>query len=170
MCHQYVSSSRRLFGREFVPRLRYGMTMFRFINILARLLLRSPFHGVLSGNTLIIGFTGVHSGKRYAVPVSYIQDGATIRCFTAGKWWRNLGGGAPVSLRLRGREVEGAADVVTSDKAAIAGGLSELLHRVPRDLRFYGVELDANGMPSAEDVQRLAQRTVMITITLSNVH
>ncbi len=142
----------------------------RFINILVRLLLRSPFHGVLSGNTVVIGFTGLRSGKRYAVPVSYIQDGTTIRCFTAGRWWRNLRGGVPVSLRLRGEDVTGRAEVVTDDKAVVAQGLTELLRRVPRDARFYKVELDANGTPSAEAVQCIAQRNVMIVTILSDRH
>ncbi len=129
---------------------------------------RSPLHGLLSGNTLIIGFTGARSGKRYAVPVSYIQDGAGIRCFTAGRWSRNLRGGVPVSLRVRGREVPGTAEVVADDKAAVAQGLGELLRRVPRDIRFYKVRLDANGVLEEDAVQRAAQRNVMIRTTLSD--
>lgn len=144
--------------------------MFRFINVLMRLLLRSPFHRVLSRNTLIIAFAGVRSGKRYAIPVSYIQDGDTVRCFTAGKWSRNLRGGVPVSVQLRGRTVPGTADVITDDKAAVTLGLSELLRRVPRDARFYKVTLDANHEPAVEAVERIAQRSVMIQITLSGVH
>src|SRR5450759_901023 len=111
--------------------------MFRFTHVLARPLPRSPLHGLLSGNTLIIGFTGARSRKRYAVPVSYIQDGAGIRCCTAGRCSRNRRGGVPVSLRVRGREVPGTAEVVTDDRAAAAQGLGELLRRVPRDIRFY---------------------------------
>jgi hypothetical protein len=144
--------------------------MYRFLNVLVRLLLRSPLHGLLSGNTLTIGFTGVRSGNRYEVPVSYIQDGALIRCFTAGRWSRNLRGGAPVALRLRGREVTGTADVVADDRAAVAQGLGELLRRVRRDRRLYKVGLDANGALEVGDVQRAAQRNVMILITLSGSH
>lgn len=144
--------------------------MFRYVNILVRLLLRSPLHNLLSGNTLIIGFAGVRTGKRYAVPVSYIQDGALVRCFTGGTWSQNLRGGVPVSIRLQGCEVAGTADVVMEDRAEVARGLGELLRRVPRDARLYKVKLDANGVPEVEGVQRAAQRSVMIRITLSDVH
>jgi hypothetical protein len=144
--------------------------MYRFINVLVTLLLRSPLHGLLSGNTVIIGFTGIRSGKHYSVPVSYIQDGVVVRCITAGRWSRNLRGGVPVSLRLRGREVPGTADVVADDKAAVAQGLGELLRRVRRDRRLYKVGLDANGTLEVGDVQRAAQRNVMILITLSGSH
>jgi hypothetical protein len=140
--------------------------MFRFINILVRLLLRSPLHGILSGNTVIIDFAGVRSGKRYAVPVSYIQDGATIRCFSSGRWSHNLRGGVPVTLRLRGHDVPGTASVVADDEVAVAQGVGELLRRVPRDARLYKVKLDANGVAPVEAAQRIAQRSVMIRITL----
>jgi hypothetical protein len=66
--------------------------------------------------------------------------------------------------------VPGTADVVTDDKAAVTLGLSELLRRVPRDARFYKVALDAKREPPVEALRRIAQRSVMIQITLSGVH
>jgi hypothetical protein len=73
-----------------------------------------------------------------------------------------------LSLRVRGREAPGTAEVVTDDRAAAAQGLGELLRRVPRDTRFYKVRLDANGVLEEDAVQRAAQRNVMIRTTLSD--
>jgi hypothetical protein len=56
----------------------------------------------------------------------------------------------------------------TDDKAAVAQGLSELLRRVPRDARLYKVTPDANRIPPDEAAQKIAQRSVMIQITLSD--
>lgn len=72
----------------------------------------------------------------------------------------------PVVLCLRGRDVPGTAEIVTDDVAAVAQGLGELLRRVPRDARLYAIKLDANGVPEAEALQRAAQRSVMIRISL----
>ncbi|HEX6506067.1 MAG TPA: hypothetical protein VF221_00395 [Chloroflexota bacterium] len=143
------------------------IAMFTILNVFMRLLLRSPLHGVLSGNTLLISFTGKSSGKRYVVPVSYMQDGSTVTCFTAARWWKNLRGDAPVTLRLRGKDVAGTAQVEAQDKDAVAQGLSTFLQRVRRDAGFYRVTMDPSGVPEWEDVVRAAQRNVMIRIDLS---
>lgn len=41
-------------------------------------LLRSPFHGLIDKNTVLITFTGRKSGKSYTFPISYVRDGDTL--------------------------------------------------------------------------------------------
>jgi CubicO group peptidase (beta-lactamase class C family) len=62
--------------------------------------------------------------------------------FTHAAWWKNLRSSAPVTLRLRGREVQGLAEPVAEDKQAIAAGLVAHVRKVPSDARFYGVTFD----------------------------
>ena len=37
-------------------------------------ILRSPLHGLLSGSTMTISFTGRKSGKPLTVPTNYVRD------------------------------------------------------------------------------------------------
>src|SRR5215212_4045089 len=88
----------------------------RAVNRAPALLLRSPLHGVLSDGVLLLSFTGRKSGRRYTTPSNYLLDeaaGDTVLLTTDSPWWRNLRGGAPIALRLRGRELAGRAEVVT---------------------------------------------------------
>jgi F420H(2)-dependent quinone reductase len=83
-------------------------------NPLVRLVLRSPFHSLLSGNLALITITGRKSGREHTFPVAYKQDGDNVTV-TVGwperkRWWRNLEEpGAPVQIRLRGTTQTGHA-------------------------------------------------------------
>ncbi|HEY3416524.1 MAG TPA: hypothetical protein VGM23_06545, partial [Armatimonadota bacterium] len=71
-----------------------------------------------------------------------------------------------VTLRLRGRELQGLAEPVAEDKHAIATGLIAHLRKVPSDARFYGVTFDDHRNPRAEEAEQAAQTVVMICIRL----
>src|SRR5690349_21731741 len=120
-----------------------------FVNHIMKFLLRSPLHGMVSKTILLITFTGRKSGKTYTTPVSYSQDDDQVIIFTHADWWKNLCSGAPVTLRLRGREVQGVAEPVAEDQQAITTGLMAHLRKVRNDARFYGVTFDQQGNPSA---------------------
>jgi deazaflavin-dependent oxidoreductase (nitroreductase family) len=137
-----------------------------FFNHTMEFFLRSPLHGVVSKSLLLITFTGRKSGKNYTTPVSYSQDGDQVSVFSHAAWWKNLRGGAPVTLRIRGRELQGLAEPVAEDKQAVAAGLAEHLRKVPGDARFYGVTVDDQGQPKAEDVEKAVGNVVMIRIQL----
>jgi hypothetical protein len=73
---------------------------------------------------------------------------------------------APVTLHIRGRDLQGLAQPIAEDKQAIAAGLSVHLRKVPNDAKYYGVAFDDHGNPSAEEVEKAAQTVVMIPIRL----
>ena len=131
-----------------------------------KLVLRSPVHGMVSKTVLLITFTGRKSGKTYTTPVDYSQDGDQVTIFTHADWWKNLRGGAPVTLRIRGRELQGLAEPVAEDKGAVAAGLTEHLRKVPSDARYYGVTFDDHKYPRKDEVETAAQSVVMIRIQL----
>ncbi len=143
-----------------------GVNIPPFVNHAMKLVLRSPVHGVVSKSILLITFTGRKSGKIYTTPVSYSQHGDQVTIFTHADWWKNLRGGGPVTLRIRGREFQGLAEPVAEDKQAIAAGLIAHLRKVPFDARFYGVTFDNHGNPRAEEVEKAAQTVVMVRIRL----
>jgi len=131
-----------------------------------KLILRSPVHGMVSKSIMLITFSGRKSGKTYSTPVSYSQDGELVYVFTHGEWWKNLRGGAPVTLRIKGRDLQGLPEPVAEDKQAVAAALAAHLVRVPSDARFYGVTFDDQKKPNAEEVEKAAQDAVMIRIRL----
>lgn len=119
-------------------------------------LLRSPLHRLLSRSVLAISVRGRASGRTYTLPVNYLQQGFTLLIISPQDrtWWRNLQEKAPVTLRLRGREVHATAQAIT-DPAEVMKGLLVLLRRSPRYQRSLGVPLDRRGY--ARQQVRLAQ-------------
>ncbi|NIM06334.1 MAG: nitroreductase family deazaflavin-dependent oxidoreductase, partial [Armatimonadetes bacterium] len=89
--------------------------LYRAINPIMMSLLKSPMHSLVSKNLMIITFTGRKSGKEYATPVSYFEDNGKVYCFTHSGWWRNVGEGARVRLRIRGVEYQGLAEAIPDD-------------------------------------------------------
>jgi hypothetical protein len=49
------------------------------VNVPMRAALRPPFVTPLSGNLMLISYTGRKSGKAYRQPVSYLPDGDVLR-------------------------------------------------------------------------------------------
>ncbi len=137
-----------------------------WLNQTMKFLLRSPLHGMVSKSTLLITFTGRKSGRKYTTPVDYSQQGDQVLVFTHASWWKNLGSGAPVSLRLRGRNLRGLAQPEATDKCAVALGLAAHLREVPFDARYYGVTFDASGNPRMDEVNAAVKTVVMIRIRL----
>ncbi len=136
------------------------------LNRAMKFILRSPVHGIVSKSVLLITFTGRKSGKSYTTPVSYSQENGQVNIFTHAGWWKNLQGEVPVTLRMRGRELEGLAEPVAEDKVAVGAGLIEHLRKVPSDARYYGVTFDDNNDPRVEEAEKAAQTTVMVRIRL----
>ncbi len=143
-------------------------TVPRVVNVLVKLILRSPLHGLMSKNRMLLTFRGRKSGKVYTTPVSYIREGESIVCFTDSPWWRNLRGGAPVRMRLVGRDVAGMAYPIDTDREAIARGLERMLQKIPNDARYYQVTVGPRGQLPASDLLRAARSNVMIRIHLVN--
>jgi deazaflavin-dependent oxidoreductase (nitroreductase family) len=126
-------------------------------------LLRSPLHGMISGSIMLISVTGRKSGQTYTTPVNYLNiDGAL---FTTSqrprKWWRNLRGGAAVTLHLRGQD-QPAFSQVFEEAQEIVPLLATMLQRNPQIARYYGVRLDANRQAPAEALRQAAEKLVII--------
>lgn len=137
-----------------------------YVNSAMKFVLRSPVHGMVSKSVLLITFKGRKSGKTYTTPVSYSQDEDQVTIFTHAAWWKNLGSGAPVTLRIRGHEFQGVAEPVAEDKRAIAEALNVHLRKVPSDAGYYQVTFDGGKNPRAEEVEKAVQTVVMIRVRL----
>ena len=145
---------------------RESTTIPPFLNKVMTGMLRSPLHRVVSGSIMLITFTGCKSGKSYTTPISYTLDNGQVTAFTHAKWWRNLVGGAPVTLNIKNKEYQGHADVVADDKEVVATGLQAFLRKVPSDAKYYKVNIGEDGEPNWDEVQRAAQQVVMLQVAL----
>ena len=105
-----------------------------WVNKMMTWLLHSPFHGLVSKSIMLLTVTGRKSGNKYTLPVSYVRDGDTILCSTERdkrNWWKNVRGGADVTLIIQRQEVTGRAAAIVDDQEAIAKGIERMLTMVP---------------------------------------
>jgi deazaflavin-dependent oxidoreductase (nitroreductase family) len=90
-----------------------------FVNRLLLAVLRSPLHRLAGRGLLALTVTGRRTRRPIRLPVQHAADGDRLVIVAAGAsrkhWWRNLIGGAPVTvdrhgrrLAVRGRIAEGA--------------------------------------------------------------
>ena len=142
--------------------------LYAVINPVVKKILGSPFHGLMSHNTVLLEFKGRKSGKAYSTPVSYRETNGNLHCFTekTNKWWHNLRGGNEIKVMLRGQKVTGTPFVLTDGSEKVQAALRDLLIASPRDASHAKVGFDSNGQPVAADVERASKSLVFITIEL----
>jgi deazaflavin-dependent oxidoreductase (nitroreductase family) len=131
-------------------------------------MLRLPLaHNLLSKMMLLITFTGRKSGKQYTTPVGYHRDSNRVFILTKRfrKWWYNFRDPAPVTLRLRGKNVTGTATAIT-DVDTIISALADSIKAVPRSADIYGVKM-IDGQPNADDLREIAPKVVLIQVDLN---
>lgn len=134
----------------------------RLVNKVPAAILRSPLHRPLSKRLLLLGFTGRRSGKRITIPVGYFQtDDRTLLLATERPWRKNLAGGAPVEVRLRGRTLTGTSDVI-DEPDAFAAALEAMLAIDAGYGRFFGVSLAADRRPEPEQVRQAWRRGLRV--------
>jgi deazaflavin-dependent oxidoreductase (nitroreductase family) len=130
-------------------------------------ILRSPLHGMLSGSTMIITYTGRKSGKMFSTPVNYVREGDVLWTISYRQrtWWINLHD-SPVTVRIQGKDFPCVGRAIT-DQQEVADCLMAYLRKAPQIAKYIGVGLDANGQPRQDDVANAAQMRVMVRIQLS---
>ena len=142
--------------------------LYRIINPPVRALLRSPLHGLMSSNTLLLSFTGRKTGRPLATPISYYLEDNTAHCFTnrSFKWWKNLNNGQRVQLTIRGETWQSKPVVETENHKLMADQLDAFLRAVPRDAAHAGVTLAPDGTPSTDDIKRVVPDMVYLKFPL----
>ena len=60
--------------------------MVRYFNPVARFLLATPFHSLMSGRLMLLSFTGRKTGRLYTRPVSYVRVGDSLLVPGGGSW------------------------------------------------------------------------------------
>jgi deazaflavin-dependent oxidoreductase (nitroreductase family) len=146
--------------------------MNKFANPFVGLILRSPMHKWLSPSLLLITYQGRKSGKKYTLPVQYVQSGNSLYIIpgAAGQktWWRNLRGGAPVELLLDGHHFQAFAEVLTGEAhcGVIAEALKVYLLHFPAATRLHSIHLQIDGTLDEKDLFRAAPSVVLVRVNL----
>jgi len=137
-------------------------------NPFVKMILQSPFHPLMSESTAVISVMGKKSGKTYSFPVNYLRAGNTIwiTSMRNRSWWKNLRGGAKVSLLLAGRDCEGQGEVF-EDTSKVVKYLTEYLLLRLANAKYFEVGLDPEGKLIPEDLTRAAEKRVMVRVILS---
>jgi deazaflavin-dependent oxidoreductase (nitroreductase family) len=147
--------------------------MNKIVNPLVGLILRSPLHGLMSTTLLLITYHGRKSGKAYSLPVQYAQSGNQIFIVPGMPeqkiWWRNLQGGAPVKIYLRGKDLAGTGLLLKQDTDAetIVKGFSLYLQRFPMLANYHKIRVEADGSFNAGDLNKVVEMATVIQVELS---
>jgi len=143
-----------------------------FVPVFNRLLgplLRSPLHRVISGRLLVLSLSGRKSGKRYTVTISYVAHEGRLLIGTQRPWSKNLAGGTPVEVRLRGKDRTGTADLVTGE-AEVAALYQVILAQNAAHGRFMDIKHGHDGRPDPDSLRQALRRgTVVVRITLDDL-
>jgi len=141
----------------------------RVVNPLFERLLRSPLHGLVSDSLLLVTFTGRQSGREFTTPVGYEQRGDSLYVTTQTDrtWWKNLRGGASVTVRLRGETRHGETEVLEADEA-IAEYVAGYIDRHGLDsVRRLAIAVDGDEVPSEAELAAGLGETVVVRIDLA---
>ncbi|MEZ4861624.1 MAG: nitroreductase family deazaflavin-dependent oxidoreductase [Caldilineaceae bacterium] len=138
-----------------------------FANPVMKFILRSPWHSMASNEVMLITVTGRKSGKRYTTPVNYIQDEDLLAVLSHSHrtWWRNLRGGAPVMVVLRGK-TEKATAYAYDTPDEVVERFYEHLQAAPKYAEIFNVELDEEGQPILASAAAAAAGKVMVDVWL----
>ncbi len=148
-----------------------------FMNMIANpfvcLMLRSPFHRMVSATLLLITYIGRKSGEEHTLPVQYVQEERVVNIIPGAPeqkiWWRNLRGGAPVRLLLAGKVLTGKATVLVGDSEAarITRALALYFRRFPDAAKLHNICSAGDGSLNQNDLRRQVPYTVVVQVELS---
>jgi deazaflavin-dependent oxidoreductase (nitroreductase family) len=140
-----------------------------WFNPIVKLMLRSPLHGMMSGSTMLITYTGRKTGKKYTLPVGYLRQGDMLTTISSRSrsWWRNLRAEAEVTLLLQGKQVEASAKAV-EDPVDVMSGLRSYLAQAPQFANYLDITVDEDGKPVKRDLEREAKQRVLVKLKLAS--
>jgi F420H(2)-dependent quinone reductase len=157
-----------LLNRVRCPALRGSPlgAILQLLNPVLRVVLRSPLHWPLSRWFAVLAWTGRKSGRAYSTPVSYVHEDNTAYVTTGDRWWRNLAGGAPVTMAIGGRWRQGVGQPIT-DRAESATLHERLFREHAWFRRLSGIPAH-DGFPDVAALDRaLAAGRTLVRIELA---
>jgi hypothetical protein len=137
-------------------------------NPLVRMLLGSPLHGMLDDSVLVLHLIGRKTGRRYDIPVGYVDMEGKLAVVTVARWRVNLRGGADVAVTLHGRRRPMRA-LLDEEPASVAVSYQAMIGRLgwKRAQRQLGISLPGGRAPTVPELQDAAGDYGWSVITLT---
>ena len=137
-------------------------------NPLVRMLLGSPLHGVLGDSFLVLHLTGRKTGRRYDIPVGYVDMEGRLAVVTVAGWRVNLRGGADVEVTRYGHRRPMHA-LLDEDPASVAVSYQAMIDRIglTKAQRQLGISLPGGRAPTALELKDAAREYGWSVITLT---
>ena len=141
--------------------------LFRFINPFVRLILKSPFHFVISHQILLFRVIGRKSKKIFEIPASYAHIDDSLVCVTLREnlWWKNFKNIDTQEIYFKGKKINKNISINFTDNLFVRRKLKELIEHNPIDAFFAGVKLDKNKVPNSNDLDKAAELHTVIILT-----
>lgn len=119
-------------------------------------LLRSPLWRLVP-SALVLEFSGRRTGAAYRVPVLGHEVAGRLAVFTPARWRNNFTGGAPVTVRRRGRNYACRGELIT-DPGIVGPALRAVLAAEVSPLRL-GLTIPSGHEPA--DAELAAVRSLI---------
>ncbi len=133
----------------------------RYFNPVARFLLATPLHSLMSGRLMLLRFTGRKTGRSYTTPVSYVRAEDSLLVPGGGAWSKNLERGARAEVCLRG-VWSGVTPEVIDEPTAMAELMQRMLVENPAIAVFTGIKAGPDGRPDAVALERERRRGFVV--------
>ena len=144
------------------------MALVRAFNPVARALLSSPMHGLADKTTVILHVTGRRTGRRYDIPVGYVEINGRLFMVTTARWRVNLRGGADVEVTWRGHRRPMRA-ALEEDPAAVAVAYQAVIDHLgwPWAARRLGISAPDDRQPTVIELRDAAAENGWSVVTLT---
>ena len=113
---------------------------------------------------MLVTFRGRKSQREFTTPVRYVRINDTVRCFTSAKnqWWRNMRGGAEVTLRINGKDSRYRATAIEDDPAQVKEQLQNYLAEFPQDAAYHEIRLNKDKTLVVEDLEKASRSAIVV--------
>ena len=140
----------------------------RAFNPVARAVLSSPMHGLADKTTVILHVTGRKTGRRYDIPIGYVEINGRLVMITVAGWRVNLRGGADVEVTWRGRRRPMHA-TLEEDPAAVAVAYQAVIDHLSwqRAARQLGISTPDARQPTLVELRDAATEYGWSVVTLT---
>jgi len=138
------------------------------VNPLVRFALRSPLHGVLDSALLTLHVTGRATGRRFDIPVGYVEKDGRLVVVTQHRWRGNLRAGGDVEVTFRGRRGWMHAQL-DEEPALVAFLLRGVIEQIGWQAagRRLGLKVAAGRTPTVAEVEEAVRQYDLATIALT---
>jgi F420H(2)-dependent quinone reductase len=138
------------------------------VNPIVRAALTSPLHRALDGTLLMVHITGRKSGRRYDIPVGYVDVDGRLIIVTQHPWRANVRGGADIEVTQGGRRRPARA-VLDEDPTSVASTVHTVFERLGRKSaqRWSGLKTNSDRIPSLAELESAIREFNLATITIT---